>query len=568
MAKRALGTTQNLTLSLNKGQTLSAQESEREQNKFRRDVRRAFQICAAQIVSLIFLAIIYYTYEMLQDHLYPFLWALFFSVLLRKPKTTMLNYLDPLKQFEVEGFINSFRKKLTYLWNSGLCYVFYVLSSFYILLWVLALTNFTDLYNDFTVLLITTALIIFLVGLMVSVAYSNHDSYESLVATILAATLVLGVCSFVVFFLFKAVQESVVFFFDIKTMITVKANDPYWTELLAENGITPASIEATYQTGREMAENWATNQGYNLTEISETISFYVNRNSTELVSYSTLVNDLDFHSVLNVIQERFSWEHTTNFINEASSILLGTGVGFISILSELISPILGLINNIFAFVVFLGALVFLVESETSLVDTFFEFLPVPKEQQEQIALYIQGNISQIFVCSFLLCFSHGFFTWLFFTLAGMDFAYSAALITGLTAIFPFVSPWFVYGPALLIFYLKGNSYVIFISIFLYFLDQIVSSFVDDRIFQLIPHSQPYVTGLSMVLGVSTFGIAGILVGPLLVVMLKTFFQLYSVNTSAPNPQTEEKEVKDAQAVVGTTVQESVTTTSTTSVTSF
>jgi len=373
----------------------------------------------------------------------------------------------------------------------------------------------------------------------VAISYYDYEGYESLVSMILVASLVIGIITFLIFFLFKAVQESVLFFFDIKALITLKAKDPYWTEVLQDNGITPASIEATYQTARTYFEEWITNQGYNLTEISEAISHYVNSNSTEAGGFDMSMLNLNSGAVMTAIQDKVSFESVTNVFSEGTSLLFGTGVGIFSVLLNLISPILGLIDNIFAFIVFLGALLFLVESELSLVDTVFEFLPVPKDQQNQIAQYIQGNISQIFVCSGLLCFSHGFFTWLFFSLAGMDFAYSAALITGLTAIFPFVSPWFVYAPALLIFYLKGHSFVLIIGVCLFFLDQIVGSFVDDRVYQLIPNSQPYVTGLSVALGVSSFGIAGILVGPMLVVMIKTFFQLYAVNTSAPVITTKE-----------------------------
>ena len=44
-------------------------------SKFFRDVRRAFQMCAAQLVALLFLAVLYCNYSLIEDYSSPFLWA-------------------------------------------------------------------------------------------------------------------------------------------------------------------------------------------------------------------------------------------------------------------------------------------------------------------------------------------------------------------------------------------------------------------------------------------------------------------------------------------------------------
>jgi hypothetical protein len=70
----------------------------------------------------------------------------------------------------------------------------------------------------------------------------------------------------------------------------------------------------------------------------------------------------------------------------------------------------------------------------------------------------------------------------------------------------------------------------------------VVSNVEGYIHGLMPDTNPYLTGLGLVLGVSTFGTEGILIGPMLIILVKIFFQLFAAHlTSSGNKEDEKKE---------------------------
>ena len=51
-------------------------------------------------------------------------------------------------------------------------------------------------------------------------------------------------------------------------------------------------------------------------------------------------------------------------------------------------------------------------------------------------------------------------------------------------------------------------------------------FFRSIIHELVPQSHAYITGLAMVLGYTTFGIEGVLIGPILIVMTVTFYEIF------------------------------------------
>jgi len=169
------------------------------------------------------------------------------------------------------------------------------------------------------------------------------------------------------------------------------------------------------------------------------------------------------------------------------------------------------------------------QSDIPVVDNVFKLLPVSHHQRIAAGATIKQNVIQVFVVSFGIMFTHGLATWLVFTIANMQFAYSAAFITGVMTIFPLLSPWLVYAPALLISYLQGDAYVIYYAIALYASQWLVESYVDDWIYELVPGSSPYLTGLAIAVGVGTFGVPGLLIGPMLFVLAKTVYQLMVIH---------------------------------------
>jgi len=71
--------------------------------------------------------------------------------------------------------------------------------------------------------------------------------------------------------------------------------------------------------------------------------------------------------------------------------------------------------------------------------------------------------------------------------------------------------------------------------------------INARIERIVPDSSPYLTGLGLILGVGAFGVKGILIGPLLILLLKTAFELFVENVSSPHVLTAQ-EIEEAESL--------------------
>merc|ERR1712110_1282519 len=380
---------------------------------------------------------------------------------------------------------------------------------------------------------------------------------------------------FVVLFGFKAITETGEFAFKIQDIVEEKVKDPRWREMLTEYGITEESIAEGISSARVQLEEWAHTQGYNITEIEEQIMTYsamiygedgntavlTNGADTVVLTDDAIANQTIVESPmgglaayvpdigldeLRAYYDQFSEvvdvEAVKDVAGTVGSFIFGTGSGLLGVLGSIASSVAGAIDSLLQFVVFIGALFYFMESDESVVEMVVRIVPVSKAQQDFLASTMHRNIFQVFVTSFLLSVSHGFATLAYFTIFGLDFAYVSAFIVGAMALFPLTSAWLIYTPTLLIAYLHGNGYVLYIAIGLFALEQALG-FVDGAIFELIPGSSPYLTGIGLAVGVSTFGVQGILIGPMLIVTTKTLFQIFCLNVSEPTEETAANKIK-------------------------
>eukprot|EP01094_Clydonella_sp_ATCC50884_P011769 TRINITY_DN215_c0_g1_i1.p1 TRINITY_DN215_c0_g1~~TRINITY_DN215_c0_g1_i1.p1 ORF type:complete len:793 (-),score=229.65 TRINITY_DN215_c0_g1_i1:22-2313(-) len=490
-----------------------ADEARHDAKEFQRDVRRAFQFVAAQLLALVMLYVLYVLFDMLDEVLAPLFWALLFSVLLREPKRWLLQRIQPLSTLESSMDGDSKYKvmyqKFIMLFGGVKIVLAGVLGGglFMHLVW--------RLFGVPTFPYLITAIVVVSLALaaMVWLSVTSSEDYEGLAASLLVFGAIGFTLFFFVFFMFQAIVESSGFFFDVKHAVEVAVADPYWGEKLHEYGVTQDVIDEHVATGYKYAEQWVTDQGYNVTEIQEMIaSFTNNDNSTELAPAgvgealtSFDYASFDYMTIWDKINE-FDFSAFGDIASMVGEYVIGAGMSILSYAGDAAAYVFSALSSALDIFVFIGGLLFFLQ-EDLLVDTVFDLLPVTRKQQKEVAQAMQTSINQVFIVSILICLVHGAATWVFFTIAGMPFAYSAAFLTGVIAIFPFLSEWLIFAPSLAIVYIKGSSYTLYYAIGLYIV-QFGLGTVDDMIFDLIPDSHSYITALSLVLGVSTFGVPG------------------------------------------------------------
>ncbi len=194
------------------------------------------------------------------------------------------------------------------------------------------------------------------------------------------------------------------------------------------------------------------------------------------------------------------WKTIMAFWAQIATMLLAFSVGFV--------------NYTFSAVLFLASLFYMVQSDVALVDRFLDLLPVGSGKamyRRVIMNYIRG----IFLASFWSFVLTAVCTGFVFVIFGIQqFLYTSMLLAGLCAMFPVVPVWLVFLPPAINFFV-WEGLVLWPAIFMS-AGLALSWVLAPMVYMLVPYSHPYVTGLSLVLGLYTYGLEGILLGPLIV----------------------------------------------------
>jgi predicted PurR-regulated permease PerM len=106
------------------------------------------------------------------------------------------------------------------------------------------------------------------------------------------------------------------------------------------------------------------------------------------------------------------------------------------------------------------------------------------------------------------------------------FPYSAGFLSGLATVIPFIPEWIAYIPSFAVLYFKGSTYLLPIGVGLYVVRWLAGN-IDDAIYSQIPGSNPFITGLALAFGASTYGIQGLLIGPIMIILAKTLFSIFT-----------------------------------------
>ena len=138
---------------------------------------------------------------------------------------------------------------------------------------------------------------------------------------------------------------------------------------------------------------------------------------------------------------------------------------------------------------------------------------------------IEKSLSAIFLTTGKLFLFHFLLTWLTFNLVGFPFVYISALISGFLAIVPIINPLIILIIPLIDLYYSASYFsLIFLSITHIFCWWTI----DASIYSDIPDSHPYVSSLSIVLGLYSFGLQGIIIGPLLACLPVIGYHLFTI----------------------------------------
>ena len=99
-----------------------------------------------------------------------------------------------------------------------------------------------------------------------------------------------------------------------------------------------------------------------------------------------------------------------------------------------------------------------------------------------------------------------------FTICGVDFSFATAFTSGVLSVIPYFPPWIVCIHGVIYLLYQHN----FIGAAFIFLMHVCLLWIDPLLMERIEYAHPYLTGMSIVLGLTQFGLNGAIIGPLLV----------------------------------------------------
>lgn len=171
----------------------------------------------------------------------------------------------------------------------------------------------------------------------------------------------------------------------------------------------------------------------------------------------------------------------------------------------------GAFGLMFNFILFFSCLYYLLSAEKSVPELFQALL-----SRQDFIHAIQNSVNEVLLTSIRMCVFHTVFTWLTFSIANVPNLYMNTCLAGFLALMPFVSVLFTCVPACihLAAYIGIGWQFWFVLSSQFF----VWWFVDEAIYQDIPDSHPLIMGLSLVLGFHSYGMYGLLIGPLLAII--------------------------------------------------
>ena len=200
----------------------------------------------------------------------------------------------------------------------------------------------------------------------------------------------------------------------------------------------------------------------------------------------------------------------------------------LTIASSTSEIILSLPQKILNFFVMLFFFFFSLRDGSKLVEKVKRKLPLKKSHKNQIFKKIRSTIDSLVYGEIIISVVEGIIASLLFFLLGIDSPIFFGLLVGIFALLPLIGPASVYIPIGIYKYLQGEYLVATLTLVLGFslLSILLDTIIKPKVLGMKGHIHPLIIIIGVFGGLTIFGLPGLILGPIILVILQLMVQIY------------------------------------------